>query len=533
MKDWRPFFPEESVRPIQGRVLDLVTSEWEKYDNFCLELPTGAGKSAIAVTLARWLGDNGNQEDTNQFQPHSTYITTTSIELQHQYEDNYKLSKLYSADNFKCKHRPCTCSEGKRVDGILHNRGKKRVCSPDTCNYSVAKSQFIKSPYGVLNLAYYLNETYYAGQLIPRGLHIFDEAHSVADTVQDFVTLSISQNELFKYQLLMPRPDLPNKSFSVSYICNWLKEYYLKRAEDYYTYLGGQIEELQDIKQVSILSLISEYEHLDKKLCRVRRLLVTIDRDRWVIELLDNELIFTPLIPKPFMRELLYGRCSKNILMSATLLNTDWFMEENDLDPSRTRIHTMDSPFLASNRPIYYYPAGKLQYDDLRQSMKPLAAAVKEILVEHPNDRGIIFVSSYKQARELIFQVNSPRLITHDSSKDKKKMMDSHLKSPNSVIVSPSMHEGVDLKDDISRFQIILKIPFPSLGAKSVSERAKEYPTWYSYVSCLLLVQSTGRSVRSETDRAFTYILDENFGWFFQKNKSMFPGYWKDALIML
>jgi ATP-dependent DNA helicase DinG len=34
---------------------------------------------------------------------------------------------------------------------------------------------------------------------------------------------------------------------------------------------------------------------------------------------------------------------------------------------------------------------------------------------------------------------------------------------PN-VLISPSLYTGLDLKDDLSRFQIIVKVPYPDLG---------------------------------------------------------------------
>ena len=64
------------------------------------------------------------------------------------------------------------------------------------------------------------------------------------------------------------------------------------------------------------------------------------------------------------------------------------------------------------------------------------------------------------------------------------------------------MEEGVDLKDDKSRFQIICKIPYPYLGDELVVQRMKKWNWWYSFETVKTIVQSIGRSIRSETDHA-------------------------------
>ena len=92
------------------------------------------------------------------------------------------------------------------------------------------------------------------------------------------------------------------------------------------------------------------------------------------------------------------------------------------------------------------------------------------------------------------------------------------------------MTEGVDLRDDLSRFQIFAKIPFPYLGDDVVKKRMAKDEMWYPFATIRTMVQAVGRSIRNETDYASTYILDESFGYFYQKNSGLFPQYFKDAL---
>ena len=57
------------------------------------------------------------------------------------------------------------------------------------------------------------------------------------------------------------------------------------------------------------------------------------------------------------------------------------------------------------------------------------------------------------------------------------------------------------------------------LGDKRIKARQQRNDSLYSWATALKLVQSYGRSVRSENDRATTYILDSDFGYFLQRAK--------------
>jgi hypothetical protein len=100
--------------------------------------------------------------------------------------------------------------------------------------------------------------------------------------------------------------------------------------------------------------------------------------------------------------------------------------------------------------------------------------------------------------------------------------------SPSTVLISPSLHLGLDLKDDLSRFQIITKVPYPSLGDRWIDEKRKRSEQWYSWQTGLRLVQAYGRSVRSKDDWAATYVLDANFGYFISRNKTIIPQWFID-----
>ena len=98
------------------------------------------------------------------------------------------------------------------------------------------------------------------------------------------------------------------------------------------------------------------------------------------------------------------------------------------------------------------------------------------------------------------------------------------------VLISPSLHTGLDLKDDLSRFQIIIKVPYPNIGDRWINEKRKINQQWYNWQTALRLVQGFGRSIRSKEDWAKTYVLDSAFGYFVKKNNNILPDWFTQAI---
>ena len=82
---------------------------------------------------------------------------------------------------------------------------------------------------------------------------------------------------------------------------------------------------------------------------------------------------------------------------------------------------------------------------------------------------------------------------------------------------------GVDLKGDLSSFQVLCKVPFPFLGDKVVKKKMNKWSWWYNTETIRTIIQSIGRSIRSEDDKAVTYILDGDWKRIKSKSSGMLP----------
>jgi RAD3-like DEAD/DEAH box helicase len=80
-----------------------------------------------------------------------------------------------------------------------------------------------------------------------------------------------------------------------------------------------------------------------------------------------------------------------------------------------------------------------------------------------------------------------------------------------------------------SRFQVIAKLPFASLSDKRVKKRMEVEKSWYNLNGAQKFIQTCGRSIRSNSDYATTYILDGAFDGFYHRASQFFPEYILDA----
>ena len=281
------------------------------------------------------------------------------------------------------------------------------------------------------------------------------------------------------------------------------------------------------IKHCDIVELMKQNELYSKYGCKTRRFLKFYSPDNWILNE-DNDTEMTSINFKPvdiskYSQELLFKYGRKVLFMSATIINKKRFCEINGLDIDKTAFLSIPSPFSPKNKPIYYCPAGNMGLTQISETLPKIDKIIKKILKRHKNDKGIIHCHSYKITDFIKKNIRDRRLLSHHS-KNRDKILKKHTISKKpTVILSPSMEEGVDLKDNISRFQIICKIPYPFLGDKLVQSRMKKWNWWYSFETTKKIVQSLGRSIRSKKDYASTYILDTWWDTFYNNNMNLFP----------
>lgn len=381
-----------------------------------------------------------------------------------------------------------------------------------------------------------------------RRLLVLDEGHQIENQLIEDVGISIKKKTLQKY---IPTDLLEYTKFTYD---DDIGTTWLKLLENLYTEIDKSIADIEasEIK-------IDAKQYLQRLEDTVDA--ITEDPKNWIVSeiIYDDEdnnsnkinvnrnrkvtkVTFKPLNVAPYCKKL-FEQCDTTFIMSATILDFDTFCRNVGLDPSQVKFIELGSDFPIQNRPIYQLNTAYLNYNSLQieSVQRSIAEAIDKIMNLHSNDKGIIHTTSYTQVRfieRLLSRENRRRLISTDPGIPRDEIIAKHWGSSTStgneksksVLISPSLHTGLDLKDDQSRFQIVVKIPYPSRADRWIETKRKiDGGRWYNWQTALRLVQSCGRSIRSKDDWAKTYVLDSAFSRFIRENK--LPVWFRECII--
>ncbi len=548
--EWRDFFPLDS-KPREGQEL-AINAILEAFDagkqNFVLEGPTGQGKSAIAVTVARYMLAKHRpfNVDADEQYENGSYVLTTQKLLQQQYMRDFEkesrggMLELKSATNYACGYDSRqSCGESKRalkalgksVDGTTW----KRHCT-NQCVYNLAKREFLQGHLGVTNYSYFMTESTYSGKITPRELLIADECHNIEAEVTKLVEIEITERFCKKFLgINLSSYDDPVKLYE------WVVKKYKPALKIVVEKTKNSLSVLNEgtvSNDEMFKSLIKQNDQLDKHVSKLERFIEQFDADSWVINRERkkdqrgerNSIQFKPIDATKWTEPYLLRFGKHRLMMSATILDKQVFCRSIGLNESETGYIALPSTFPAKNRPIHYLPIGKMSLREAEGTLPKLAQAVKVLLEAHKDEKGIIHTSNFRVANHLRDSLNDSRLLIH-TSENREAVLKKHYESKKpTVLISPSMTEGCDLSYDLARFAIIAKLPYPSLSDKALKKRITRDPWYYDYLTMRSFVQTLGRGVRSDTDTCSIYVLDECFEAFFRKNRRTIPQYILDAI---
>jgi Rad3-related DNA helicase len=393
----------------------------------------------------------------------------------------------------------------------------------------------------VYNYRYFLSDVFYAGTAQKRNLLILDEAHQLESEVGDFRSFTIHRNSLRFLRMQMPEKDVEEVETWIEF-CETLRE----RLADFADKAEGIIEKsnqkfgMEPYTEKNLIDARERGENLEAVIDDIKA-----NRENWIVSNLmkdeSGQLAKATLMPidvSGYFNPIL-DKGSIALFMSATILSKDYLCKTSGLESDKVKfIRIEESDFPIENRPIYLKNVAWLNAKTMKDSMPALVDAIAEILTEHKDEKGIIHTTSYSQLQsikeglEKKYASHAARLIETGARLDRTEVLESHFQSKKpTVLISPSLHLGVDLKDDLSRFQIIVKVPYPDLTDKKVAKKKEKDPSWYTWNTVLRLVQSYGRSVRSADDHATTYILDSSISFLRKSAVQLIPKWFEEAII--
>jgi len=512
---WLESFPYNYPRQQQINVINDVLDSFRNGKKFAIiECGTGVGKSAIGLTIAKEIiKDSSIQSDKEN----GAYFLTTQKILQDQYEKDFSskgLVSLYSSSNYTCGiDKNATCKE---IQVALRSNSLDKKY--DSCNYNCCykqkKKDLIEGKLGITNFSYFLTEKNYSNKLPNKKILIIDEAHNLENELSRFIEISVSQYFSEKILKLSVPSDLSTQQKTFK----WIKEIYYPSVVSKNNFINEQLEKfgLTANKLEEFKKITSQLEILSSHMKKIEQFLSIYDKDNWVFDIEETEnkykkFIFKPIDVSAYAKQYLLGYADYVIFMSATIVSHEGFIEIIGLNKDETLCIKEESPFDPEKSPIIFSPAGSMSSKNIEQTLPLMCKMIKEILKTHKSNKGIIHTHSLKVADYLIKNIKDQRLLLAHGS-DRDKILQKHISSKsNTVLISPSMAEGVDLKGDLSEFQVICKIPFPYLGDNLVRKKMNKWKWWYNTQTIRTIIQSVGRSIRNENDSAITYILDDDW----------------------
>ena len=138
---WIGFFPYSKPRPQQVEAIDRIISAWESGKRFAIvEAGTGVGKSAIGITVAKYITSKSIPKEG--FESGAHFLTTQKI-LQDQYMSDFKqhgMLSIKSSANYGCRyHRKNTCAESLRAVGNAEKGSA--FCNACAINFTYKKAK--------------------------------------------------------------------------------------------------------------------------------------------------------------------------------------------------------------------------------------------------------------------------------------------------------------------------------------------------------------------------------------------------------
>lgn len=493
-------------------ILDSFLNRGKRF--VILQSPVGSGKSAIAMSLAKYFG--------------SSHVLTPRKPLQDQYFSDFQhmAVTMKGRSSYPCVYLdnseyelirkfilrgespPAFITERNCAQGRCSNGNKEvyEACSRrQQCPYSLAMGVAQQSNHILHNFHSFIFQAYMGDKFDKRPLMVIDEAHRLRNTLPDFLSRQVFARGI--------RGDskTPADGAPIDEWCDWFSQ------EEFVHKYSTKVD---------------REDYLD----RIASLRMGMRGREYVIErkVLDagTRFTFRPLYLGQIAEEFLFQFADKILLMSGTIYSKDAFCDRLGINPEEADFLDVDSSFPVKIRPVIVKPDYLVPTSHKDKDMRRIRDVVKTILDRAPDKKGLIHVPSYEFGRELISAMpDEPRLLGH-ASDNTQETLDKFFQSEQAlVLVSPVCTEGVDFKDDRARFQIVCRVPYPNVGDPWVKAHMERSRNWFNLEALTVFGQMLGRVNRHDDDYGVTVLIDERFPDFIRRNKHLIPEWQYKAFI--
>lgn len=513
--------PFEEWRDYQKETIEEINSAFKQKDAVILQAPTGSGKTAISSALAKM----------NDWK---TYHLTSTKQLQDQILEDFKFTEtIKGRSNYECNAFP-----GMSCDNCIYSALEQRCPIKSECEYIMQRQRALQELVTVHNYKYFLYAYNYTDFWPEADLMVFDEAHNTEQELMNFIGHKFTYDDFHgEFNEKFPGKDEPE--IAIERLENGREVLQKEIAE-----LKGRFQKTLDGGSQLSKGVMQTLNMKKRLLSKVDMVLKNYNKKYWVMNYYrpdtrqkdsdwsDAFVEFKPLFVGRYMKNMINSK--KVLFMSATIGDKKTFCNSLGLRADQVRYIEVPSTFKKEKRPFIYKPIGNMSKKHYEDSFPKFLAWLDDFIDERIDDKGIIHTVNYKIASDIYDSSDwNVHMIEHiDSDREMALQQFKEADAP-SILLSPSMDTGVDFSYDQARWQVIAKFPFPYLGDKQVRKRMEIDGKWYTQQAVNRLVQTYGRGMRHPDDYCETWMIDETFSRVFNRYKSMFPQWFKNAIAMV
>lgn len=498
---WRPNQAEAAVRAIDSpRRFPTIVA------------PTGFGKSAVAETIARYVG-------------RSAYLTITKAlqdQISREIEDRYDIR---GKSNYDCQIL--------NENGIFGWQGKVDqadvLCDScahrdRSCEYYARHRRVRLEKHISTNYSKWLTgdeETFGEFDVL-----VADEAHGAPDQISSSVRVEIKARWIDEFLRTSP-PDL--RQWSIDEWIGWSRKALVK--------IQPRLDSLVSSANIGNRSRMREL----REVRAFHRALTKLSHDAgdgWIeertVEKGDEKIGLEPVWPRAFGERLFRG-IGKVVFLSATIRPKT--LELMGIDPADVDFAEYPSSFPVDRRPVYWIKTVAMRFGMSEEEIGEAVRRVDQIIDGRTDRNGLIHTNSFEWARQIMrlsqhsnrMYFNEPR---DQSTRNTAEVVERFRQSlPGAILIGPSFDTGWDFPMTQVEYQIIFKVPLLNRKGSPIADaRCKEDSEYDGYQAMQKIVQMSGRPMRSAEDRCETFITDDAWGnWFLRANRKHAPQWFLDG----
>ncbi len=475
-----------SFRPHQGEAALNLAAGDRRFSVVNAEV--GTGKSLLAVATSRLLSAR------------TLYLVSTKVLASQLLSDFAEIGMVEVRGHTSY---PCAVQTTSKYEPL---------CSwpRERCQYRIDVEAARGARLVVSNYAFWLTLARYSDPSVlgQFDLLVCDEAHAAEEWLSKWCAVTLSRAEV----KALIGWDLPLTDIAAGDTDGWAKWAYQAGA-----LVREKYQLAKDVKkdERENENLLQRLNGLGKDLAELAR--APESGVKWVTERLSGgaSVKFSPVWSRPWAERYLFRGIPRVILCSATIFPEDaGYLGISESDHEYVEVASGFDPRRA---PFIYIPTVRVGKNMDEGMIRVWVNKIDEILKGRLDRKGLVQTTSYAYAHEIMTRSRhrGNGYLLHHTTKTAREVIQAYRESEEPcALVSPSVWTGHDFPEDLCRFNIITKIPFPDTRDPVLSARMDDDKRYRNHLAAVTLRQGAGRGNRSARDFSETLLVDDHWKWF-------------------